>query len=167
MTHWPSSLRTLSQTYVFWAVLSLVNFGLLGGLAVPPLALYYSRFVPFLAWPLIASVTVAAIATLVLAKLAPTFNRKYGVLGFNLLVLLLLVPAANAYKNHLIDQQLAGHTPQCIEYGSFRASAFDSGRNFTGNGLYEEGGKVHLWSYSERRFFEAAPNLAKNFSCRK
>ncbi|MGC4061388.1 MAG: hypothetical protein QM749_11320 [Aquabacterium sp.] len=160
-------MRALSQTYVFWAALSLVNFNLLGGLAVPPLALYDLRFVPFLALPLVVSVAVAAIAKLVLARLAPTINRKCGVFVFNAIVLLVLVPTANAYKNHLIANQLAGHTPQCIEYGSFRASVFDSGRNFLGNGLYEEEGRVYLWSYSERRFFEAEPNLAKNFSCRK
>ena len=147
--------------------MSLVNFSLLGGLAIPPLALYYFRFIPFLAWPLVASVAVATNALFVLAKVAPTHNRKVELLGFNLLVLLLLVPTANAYKNHLMDKELVGHTPQCIEYGSFRASAFESGRNFVGNGLYEENGKVRLWSYSEQRFFEARPDLAKNFSCRK
>ena len=166
MSHWPLPLRVLTQTYVFWAVVSLANFSLLGGLAIPPLA-FYARLIPFLTVPVAVCLAVAALAMRALPKLAPSINRTYAPLVFNLLVLLLLVPTADVYKNHLIDQHLIGHMPHCVGYGSFRASAFESGRNFVGNGIYEEGGKVYLWSYSERQFFEASPGLARNFSCRK
>jgi hypothetical protein len=165
MTHCPPVLRVLSQTYVFWATLSITNFGLLYGLAIPPLALFYARFVPFVAPPLGVALSIATVTTYALIKLAPTLNCSYATLAFNLLVLLLFLPAADAYKEYLINQALTGRAPDCVHYGSFREAVFEGDRNFRGNGGYEEGGYVYLWSYSQRHFFVAPHNNSGDFSC--
>lgn len=151
--------RVLLPTYLFWFVVSLLNFELLSGLAIPILAIFYVKFLPFLAIPAILS-----IACVVLISKRFSFRAP---LIFNVVFLILLLLFAGLFKDALIWLHLRGHMPQCVDYGSFTKSALVPGRNFFGNGIYEEGGKVFLWSYSTLSFYEASPNLAVNFSCNK
>lgn len=155
----PGLGRVLLQTYLFWFAVSLLNFDLLGGLAIPPLALFYLKFAPFLFIPVVLS--------LVSAWLLSKLVRLRGALMFNIVFFVLLLFFGGLFKNVLIWWNLRGHSPQCVDYGSFAKSSLAPGRNFFGNGIYEEGGKVFLWSYSALSFYEASPRLAVNFSCRK
>jgi len=165
MPKWSLLARILSQTYLFWAVVSLANFNLLGGLALPFLVSFYLRYIPFLALPVVVSALVAGLAIALLNRRAPPLMKSFLPLLFNCLLFVVFIPTANYYKNHLIRQQLVSHSPTCVDYGSFWRSAFDNSRNFFGNAIYEEKGDVYLWSYSERRFFKATSGLAQNFSC--
>lgn len=150
--------RVLLQTYLFWFIVSLLNFGLLGWLAIPVFAIFYLKFVPFLAIPVALSIASVAL-------LSKRFSFR-SPLMFNAAFLVFLLLFSGLFKNSLIWWHLRGHTPQCVDYGSFAKSALVSGRNFFGNGIYEEGGKVFLWSYSALSFYEARPALAANFSCK-
>jgi hypothetical protein len=149
----------LLQTYLFWFVVSLFNFEFLGGLAIPIFAIFYVKFLPFLVIPVTLSVVGVALLSKRLSLRSPL------VLNAALLILLLLF--GDLFKNLLIWQHLRGHTPQCVDYGSFVKSALVPDRNFFGHGIYEEAGKVYLWSYSSLSFYEASPTLMVNFSCRK
>ena len=86
---------------------------------------------------------------------------------FNAIFLISLIESADIYKNALIDKQLGDRKPDCVDHGSFRRSVFDPARNFWGNAIFEERGRVYLWSYAEEHFFEASPGLALNFTCRR
>lgn len=149
----------LLQTYLFWFVVSLFNFDLLSGLAIPILAIFYVKFLPFLVIPVVLSIAGVVLISKRLSLRMP--------LIFNVVFLALLLLFGGLFKNALIGWHLRGHTPQCVDYGSFAKSALVPGRNFFGNGIYEEGGKVYLWSYSTLSFYEARPTLAVNFSCNK
>jgi hypothetical protein len=138
---------------------SLLNFDLLSGLAIPILAIFYVKFLPFLVIPVALSIAGVVLISKRLSLRTP--------LIFNVVFLVLLLLFGGLFKNALIWLHLRGHTPQCVDYGSFAKSALVPGRNFFGNGIYEEGGKVFLWSYSALSFYEASPNLAVNFSCKK
>lgn len=132
MPHTPRKNRIFLQTYIFWAFLSLFNFDFLYPLALPFFILMYVQFLPFLFPPIIFSLVCAGLIT-VLSK--RYLSRKiHGIVPLlaNLVFLLALIPGANTYKNILINQQLAGRTPDCIDYGSFWRSSFYSSR-FSGN----------------------------------
>ncbi|MFZ6676416.1 hypothetical protein [Undibacterium sp. Tian12W] len=167
MPHFAPKNRIFLQTYIFWAFLSLFNFDFLYPLALPFLILMYVQFLPFLFPPIIFSFICAGLITILSMRYLS--KKIHGMLPLiaNFVFLIALIPSANTYKNILIHQQLTGHTPDCVDYGSFWRSSFYSDRNFFGNAIYEEKGKVYLWSYKERRFFEAQPDLARNFTCRK
>lgn len=149
--------RVLLKTYLFWFTVSFLNFELLSGLAIPILAVYYVRFLPFLAMPL-------ALAAVIVTVLAKRFSLRSTLL-LNAAFLLFLLLFGELVKDSLIWLQLRGHTPKCVDYGSFAKSALVPGRNFFANGIYEEDGKVYLWSYSKLDFYQASPGLAVNFSC--
>lgn len=153
------------QTYAVLFALALINFDLLGGFALPFFAGYYIKFIDFLLLPTGFAILGSAALTYVLCRVFPKIKRLVP-LTANLIFLGFLFPSANLYKNHLIELQLVGHNPDCVEYGSFFDSAFKEKLNFRGHAMFEENGKVYLWSYSEQKFFDASPRLAKNFTCK-
>ncbi|PXX43908.1 hypothetical protein [Undibacterium pigrum] len=167
MPNTPRKNRIFLETYIFWALLSLFNFDFLCPLALPFLILMYVQFLPFLFPPIIFSLICTGLITILGRRYLPLKIHRVLPLLANFVFLMALIPGANTYKNILINQQLTGHTPDCVDYGSFWRSSFYSDRNFFGNAIYEEKGKVYLWSYRERKFFEAQPDLARNFTCRK
>lgn len=151
--------RVLLQTYLFWLVVSLFNFELLAGLAIPFLAIFYAKFIPFLAIPVALSVVCIALLSKRLSIRSP--------LALNAGFLVLLLLFGGLFKDSLIWLHLRGHSPQCVDYGSFAKSALVPDRKFFGHGIYEEADKVYLWSYSKLSFYEARQDLAVNFSCGK
>jgi len=151
--------RVLLQTYLFWFVVSLFNFEFLAGLAIPFLAIFYIKFIPFLLIPVVLTIVSIALLSKHFSLRSP--------LALNAAFLILTLLFGGLFKNSLIWLHLRDHSPQCVDYGSFAKSVFMPNRNFFGHGIYEENGKVYLWSYSKLSFYEASPNLAVNFSCRE
>lgn len=164
-----SFLRT---TYIFWAAFSLYNFNLLIGIAIPPLLVYYGRFLPFLLPPLAFSILVVGGAIFFTMRAFPQISARW--LGreslpimFNFLLLATFLLSAEYHKNTLIAQAIKNHKPECIQINSFVSSIGHGGQDFqfTEHALFTEGGKTFFWSYSNLDFFEGSEALSRNFSC--
>jgi len=174
----PNLLPMLRITYIFWALLSLFNFELLGGLAIPVMFLaddfsYYDKFFPFLLPPL-TDALIVTIATAVSAVLVfPWFRmsstgKNWLTFLLNLTFLTTFLFTAENHKNLLIGKALKNHKPDCISIYPFLSSlSFGGQEHRSAHALFTEGGKTYFWSYSKLGFFEGQEGLSINFPCHK
>lgn len=150
--------RWVAVSYVFWAAVSLVNFELLGFLAVPPVVLLspekIGKFLPFILPPLAIAISVGIFVT-VLAVRRHASRRHMAPFIFNVCVLLVFFAAAEVFRFHLMSQSLRDHSPRDLERSSFLNSVLTYRTYFRSRHAgFEENGKAYRWSYSEREFVE-------------
>ncbi len=153
-----SILRWVSATYLFWAAVSLVNFELLGFLAVPPLVFFFpaaiGKFLPFILPPLAVALAFGVIATAFVSKRSRALRHAAPFI-FNACVLLAFLVSAEVYRHHLMAQSLLDHKPDHLYSSPFLNSVITYRAYFRGpHASFEENGKTYLWSYSECRFFQ-------------
>jgi len=170
-----SILPFLRNIYVFWIIVSLFNFRLLGGLVIPPLLIvshsYYEKFLPFLLPPLIFALLIAVVVAVCAVLAVPwfrtsSFGKKSLPQLFNLVLLTAFLFAAEHYKSTLIAKALTNHSPDCISINSFLSSLSFGGQELGGaHAIFTEKGKTFFWSYSTLDFFEGKEDLSINFPC--
>lgn len=151
-------LRWIAGTYLFWVVVSLANFELLGFLAIPPLVVFFpgtiGRVLPFVLPPLAVAVSMAAVVTVFAIKRRHV-NHHAAPFVFNVCVLLMFFAAAELYRYHLMSQSLRDHKPDSLESSSFLGSVLGYRTYFRGpHASFNENGKLYRWSYSERKFVQ-------------
>jgi hypothetical protein len=151
-------LRWIVVTYLFWTVVSLVNFELLGFLATPWVALVFplmnNAFLPFIITPLVLAVVVGCIVTAFVVKWMLT-NRYATPFIFNGCVFLVFLIGADIYRYHLMSKSLFDHKPEQLECSTFLSSVLNYRHYFRGpHASFNENGKTYRWSYSERKFFQ-------------
>lgn len=158
----PDGVRWVAGTHLFWAVFALINLKVLAALALPPLLLFTGKFVvkflPFVLPPLALAFAVAVFASRLVYRRRSDLGPRVRPMIFNAILLLAFLASAEGYKGILIQTQLSGKQPDCVSSHSFVSALSQAGNWFgTSHGYFEEAGKRHHWSYSERRFVEAAP----------
>lgn len=155
-------LRWLAASYVFWAIVSLANFDLLGFLAIPPASILFpsaiTKFLPFLLPPL-ALALVIAVSITVLSTWNSTTRRHAAPFIFNTCLLITFFVSAEEYRQHLTSQALLGHNPTNLTLSSFTDSVINYRTYFRGShGGFDEDGKTYHWSYAERNFYPVPQN---------
>jgi hypothetical protein len=154
----------LSVTYLYWTVFSLIN---LDFFAVFPFPLfleyvsrYYSKFISFIALPLVLSFLLAIVGSVVLYRLRPTLRRPIFPLVFNFMLMLTFLISAEIQGSILMQRALMGRHPQCYFSSSVVQSLSSAGKLFrSSHASFVENGRAYIWSYSELRFVEANVQL--------
>ena len=150
--HW------IAGTYVFWVVVSLANFKLLGFLAIPLVGLFLiGKFLPFILPPLVVALIIGTIITVLAVKILRT-NQYMAPLIFNVCVLLAFFTSAEFFRHQLMSESLLNHKPNHFNSSSFSSSVFSYRPYGRGShASFDENGKTYRWSYSERKFFQVTP----------
>jgi hypothetical protein len=149
-------LRWAAATYLFWVAVSLVNFDLLGFVLIPPLALRWFKYLPFLLPPLAVA---AAIAVAIVSHYSATLRAKGAnshlfAFAFNICLLASFLPSAEIYRHYLMTRALSDHTPAGFHYYSFLHSVLNYTAYFRSRHAgFSQDGEGYNWSYSEREFY--------------
>jgi hypothetical protein len=151
----------MSGTYLFWTIVSFMNFERLVFLPIPPLLLYapdsIAKFLPFLLPPLLVAIITGTIATAIYYSRRKTSgsNHYLAILVFNCCVLFSFFVSADIYRDHLMTKALTEHNPVNLRYYSFLDSVLKSHGFFRlPHATFVEQGKTYHWSYAERRFYQ-------------
>lgn len=149
-------LRWIAWTYLFCAVVSLVNIELLSFLAFPPamplFREYARKFLPFILPPLMFAIVVGAVVTILVVKKSNA--KKYvAPLIFNACVLVTFFVSAEVSRHYLMSQSLRNHKPVQFESATFLKSVL-SYRHYSrmSHASFVENGKNFRWSYSACQF---------------
>ncbi len=154
-------IRWMAGTYLFWAIVSLVNIELLAFLLIPPAVFFFPgsliKILPFMLPPLLVALGIGVAAIMVyryLRKGAIT-NRYLIIFGFNACVMVSFFALAEIYRAHLMSEALQGHDPTKFQSSSFLGSVISYKTYFRWpHASFVEDGKTYHWSYSERKFIQ-------------
>lgn len=155
----PSIVRWIATTYLFWAAFSLANMQLLSFLTIPPAIFFFPmtiiKFLPFILPPLMIALAIGTTSMAFITKRL-RITPYAAPLIFNVCVLIAFFVSADIFRYHLMSNSLRGHQPNHFKSSSFLRSVLTYHTHFRSpHARFDENGKTYLWSYSERKFIQA------------